>query len=87
MSDCWMADPKMRPSFSELADKLSETLLDGEREVSTKPGRLSISTVSEKKVYKPRLRKTTAISYKQLLYPLDLSWNPQDYFLRAGPLV
>jgi len=30
-----MADPKMRPSFSELADKLSETLLDGEKEVKS----------------------------------------------------
>jgi hypothetical protein len=33
MSDCWHADPKMRPSFTELSDKLGETLLEGDKEV------------------------------------------------------
>ena len=36
MSDCWHTDPKMRPSFSDLADKLGETLIEGDKEVCDK---------------------------------------------------
>jgi len=33
MSDCWNADPSLRPSFSDLAEKLGDTLMEGAKEV------------------------------------------------------
>ena len=33
MKDCWMAEPGMRPSFSELAEKIGEELSEGNKQV------------------------------------------------------
>ena len=33
MRDCWMAEPGMRPSFSELAEKIGEELSEGNKQV------------------------------------------------------
>ena len=33
MLDCWMAEPGMRPSFSELAEKIGEELSEGNKQV------------------------------------------------------
>ena len=32
MLDCWMAEPGMRPSFTELGDKIAEELTEGNRQ-------------------------------------------------------
>ncbi len=33
MRDCWNAEPGLRPSFSDLAEKMGEELQEGEKEV------------------------------------------------------
>jgi len=32
MGDCWLAEPGMRPTFAELAEKIGEELTEGEQE-------------------------------------------------------
>ena len=34
MRDCWLAEPGLRPSFSELAEKIASILTDGSKGVS-----------------------------------------------------
>ncbi len=34
MGDCWLAEPGLRPTFAELAEKIGEELQEGEQEVS-----------------------------------------------------
>ena len=34
MRDCWLAEPGVRPTFAELAEKVGEELQEGEQEVS-----------------------------------------------------
>ena len=34
MRDCWLAEPGLRPSFSELAEKIASVLTDGSKGVS-----------------------------------------------------
>lgn len=34
MTDCWLAEPGLRPTFTELAEKLAEELQEGEQDVS-----------------------------------------------------
>ena len=33
MTDCWLAEPGTRPTFTELAEKLAEELQEGEQDV------------------------------------------------------
>ena len=33
MKDCWLHEPGVRPTFLELAEKISEELQEGEQEV------------------------------------------------------
>ena len=34
MRDCWLAEPGLRPSFAELAEKIASVLTDGSKGVS-----------------------------------------------------
>ena len=34
MRDCWLAEPGMRPSFAELAEKIASVLTEGSKGVS-----------------------------------------------------
>ena len=34
MRDCWLAEPGLRPSFSELAEKITSVLAEGSKGVS-----------------------------------------------------
>ena len=34
MRDCWLAEPGMRPSFAELAQKIASVLTEGSKGVS-----------------------------------------------------
>jgi hypothetical protein len=33
MRDCWLHEPEVRPTFTELAEKIGEELQEGEQEV------------------------------------------------------
>lgn len=35
MTDCWLAEPGLRPTFNELAEKIGEELQEGEQQVSS----------------------------------------------------
>ena len=36
MKDCWLGEPGLRPTFTELAEKIGEELQEGEQEVQLK---------------------------------------------------
>ena len=48
MLDCWHAEPKLRPTFTELAEKISDILSEGARSQY-----LELSAVTEAEVMSP----------------------------------
>ena len=36
MRHCWLHEPGLRPTFTELSEKIGEELQEGEQEVTTK---------------------------------------------------
>ena len=45
MRDCWLAEPGLRPSFSELAEKITSVLAEGSKGVSLVIDVFSVSFV------------------------------------------